>query len=307
MTARDFSDYGIVPWSVLCGRGASFLKAIERRWVWLIDRPGVKESKLQKFLSDHASLFFGPHLFVISGAELGSDFRVDFVVARDEASSGIDYTFVEIETPQSRVYTRSGDPSAKLTHAMQQVRDWKSWLTRHRGHVRRFFPSGYFGWDEFTNLSFCVVIGRRGPPGSQTAKRNALARDTGIKIRSFDYLTDVLRARLSFLSDWGHVDKPTAVQPSTLNQLANPFAQAYSWRAWRQVVDRPHFRFNHFVQHNAESLVARRTYSQDYNDFLRWWRSLPARRRARYASQSLSEDSWDKMFVEFGDDRHTRP
>jgi len=247
VTARDLPGFGVVPWSVLCGEGAVFLKSIERRWVSLIDRPGVKESELQKFICDHASLFFGQHLFVISGAELGSDFRVDFVVATDEASYGIDYTFVEIETPQSRVYTRSGDPSARLTHAMQQVRDWKSWLTRHRGVVRRFFPSEYFGWDEFTNLSFCVVIGRRGSPSSQTAKRNILARDSAIKIRSFDHLTDVLRARLSFLSDWGHLDKPTAVQPSTLNQLANPFARAYSWRDWRQVVDRPHFRFSHFV------------------------------------------------------------
>lgn len=307
MILRDLGRDEVIPWSVLCGKGVAFLKPIERAWLSLINSTNVKEARLHDFLSDHASMFFGQHLFVISRAELGSDFQTDFVVARDEASYGINYAFVEIETPQSPVYNRAGDPSAKLTHAMQQVRDWKTWLTRHRGHVRRFFPSKYFGWDEFTNFSFCVVIGRRTGANSQTAKRNVLASETGIKIRSFDYLTDILRARLSLLSDWAHHDEPTAVQPGTLNQLANPFARAYSWRHWRQVVDRPHLRFSHFVEHNAESLLAQRTYSQEYATFLRWWRSLPARRRTQYTSQAFPEKSWKAMFVEFDHELNTVP
>ena len=305
MSVGDAEADVIIPWSVLCGRGIRFLKTIEKRWVSLIEQPGVKESKLHEFLSEHASLFFGQRLFVISRAELGSDFQADFVVARDEASYGINYTFVEIETPQSPVYNRAGDPSAKLTHAMQQVRDWKTWLTRYRGHVRRFFPSEYFGWDEFTNLSFCVVIGRRGSANLETAKRNALSRETGVIIRSFDYLTDLLRARFSFISNSASVGEPSGVSPTILNRLANPFANAYSWSTWKDLVDHRDFNWSNFVRHNAETLVAHRVYSRECDDFLKWWRSLPARRRAQYALQAPSEESWVKMFVEFGNDRHT--
>lgn len=307
MTLRDFEHDGIAPWSVLCGRGATFLKPIERKWVSLISEPHVKERQLHEFLSNHASLFFGQDVFVISRAELGSDFQADFVVVRDEASCGIDYTFVEIETPQCPVYTRSGNPSAGLTHAMQQVRDWRTWLTRHRGHVRRFFPSSYCGWDEFTNLSFCVIIGRRGSPDLLTARRNVLAREAGIKIRSFDYFTDMLRARFSFLRDLAPHDAGTKLRPGTLSQLANPFARAYSWRAWKRVVERRHFDWCHVVEHNAEVLLAHRTYSRECVTFLKWWGSLPVRRRVQYSSRALPEDSWVKMFVEFGDERHTPP
>lgn len=297
MTLRDCADKEIVPWGALCGKGATILKSIEKQWESLINDPSVKESKLHEFLSDHSSLFFGEAAFTISRAELGSDFQVDFVIATDEASYGINYTFVEIETPQSLVYTRSGDPSARLTHALQQVLNWKAWLARHRGHVRRFFPSEYFGWEEFANLSFCIVVGRRSLPTSMTAKRNVLARETGIKIHSFDYLTDMLRLKFSFLWNLFPTDRAGL---AARNQLANPFARAYSWRAWRKVVEQRHFEYSHFVDYNAEVLLAHRTYSSECDIFLRWWRSLPARKRAQYGSRGLKPESLGKMWIQFG-------
>lgn len=297
MTLRDCADKEIVPWDVLCGKGTTILKSIKQRWESLINNPCVKESKLHEFLSDHSGMFFGQAAFIIPRAELGSDFQADFVIATDKASYGIKYTFVEIETPQSLVYTRSGDPSARLTHALQQVLNWKAWLTRHRGHVRRFFPSIYSGREEFTNFSFCIVIGRRSLPTSNAAKRNDLARETGIKIHSFDYLTDMLRLRFSFLWHSFPADKAGL---SARNQLANPFARAYSWRAWRNVVEQRHFNCSHLVDQNAEILLAHRTYSRECDTFLKWWRSLPARKQAQYGSRISSRKVWPDMWIQFG-------
>ena len=213
---------------MLRAKGTRFLNSIGRKWRSLIEDPHVKESEIQEFLSDHSSFFFGHAVFVISRAELGSDYQADFVITSDEASYGINYKFVEVETPQSRVYTRGGDPSARLTHAIQQVLNWRTWLSRHRGHVRKFFPSAYFGWDEFTNLSFCVVIGRRTSQASLTAKRNVLARETGISIRSFDCFTDMFRLMSSFLPTLAPHDATRRTGDVALNQLANPFTRAYT-------------------------------------------------------------------------------
>jgi hypothetical protein len=284
---------------VLCDKGSTILKSIDKKWQSLLDNPSVKESDIHKFLSDHAGLFFGQDVFVISRPELGSDFQADFVVASDQASYGIDYKFVEIETPQSALYTRSGDPSARLTHAIQQVFNWKTWLTRHRGHVRRFFPSKYFGWDEFTNLSFCIVIGRRTHGSYVTAKRNVLAQEVGISIRSFDYLSDMLELRFSFL--WYLTPHSERGRPHIFaaNQLANPFARAYSWQGWKNVVENRDFDYCHIVAKNAESLLANHTYSKESERFLKWWGSLPARKRAQYASRRLNSESYGKMWIEF--------
>jgi hypothetical protein len=304
LTLRDCADKEIVPWDVLCGDGTTILKSIGRKWHSIIDHPGVRESDIHEFLSEHSSLFFGQDAFVISRAELGSDFQVDFVIARDQASYGIGYTFVEIETPQSLVYTRSGDPSARLTHAIQQVLNWKTWLTRHRVHVRRFFPSKYWGWEEFTNLSFCIVIGRRGSQASVTAKRNVLARETGISIRSFDHFTDMFRLTSSFIPTLAPHDATGKTRDIALNQLANPFARAYSWRAWRKVVEQRHFDYCHFVAQSAESLLAHRTYSRECEAFLTWWRSLSARRRAACLSRRVDVATVIKSMAQFDGSRN---
>ena len=299
MTSQNRATKEIIPWDVLCAKTVTILRSIERKWQALIEAPTVKESHIHKFLSDHSGLFFGQDVFVISKAELGSDFQADFVVASDEASYGIDYKFVEIETPQCGIYTRRGDPSARLTHAIQQVLNWKAWLTRHRGHVRKFFPSQYYGWDEFTNLSFCIVIGRRSSQASTMAKRNAFARQMGVSIRSFDYLTEMLRLRSDFL--WNLTPHEEGSRPGrmALNQLANPFARAYSWQAWKQVVGERHLENAHFVAHNAERLLAHRTYSKESDSFLRWWHSLPARKKSEYKSAGLKWEGLGKMWIQF--------
>ena len=285
-------DAELLPWSVLCSEGRAILKSVERRWRSLLNDGSVTESDLHRFLADHAGLFFGQESVVISRADLGSDYEVDLVIAGDEASYGIDYTFVEIESPRTPPYTRSGDPSARLSHAIQQVLNWKAWLKRHRGHVRKFFPSEYFGWEEFINLSFSIVIGRRTSPRTATAKRNVFAREMGIKIHSFDFLTERLRQGFSCFWDLSPLTEGAQPGLAARNQLANPFARAYSWRAWKDVVGEPDFEHGHFLAMNAERLLACRSYSRELERFVSLWKSLPPRTRAERLSGLVAESKW---------------
>lgn len=279
----------LIPWSLLSYERRALLESIESKWESLLGDPHAVESDLHQFIAEHASLFFGQGTVVISQFDLGSDYQVDFVIATDEASYGVSYNLVEIETPRTPPYTRSGNPSARLTHAIQQVLNWKTWLKRHRGHVRRFFPSEYHGWEEFTNFSYSIFIGR-GASSAMTAKRNELARQVEIEIRSFDYLTRTLREGIAHVSDC--TDQTDGFSPNlrTRNRLANPFTRAYTWRAWKELVDQPHFACIHFVPKNAGDLLAQRTYSPELDVFLSWWDALPRRSRWRHISRLLLRD-----------------
>lgn len=279
----------LIPWSLLSYERRDLLKSIQGKWESLLEDPHAVESDLHQFIAEYASLFFGQGTVVISRFDLGSDYQIDLVIAADEASNGVSYNLVEIETPRTPPYTRSANPSARLTHAIQQVVNWKTWLKRHRGHVRRFFPSEYHGWEEFTNFSYSIFIGR-GTSSAMTAKRNELAREVGIEIRSFDYLTRMLRERIAHVSDsTGQTDGFSPNLP-TRNRLANPFTRAYTWRDWKELVDQRHFDWCHFVPQNAGELLAQRTYSTELDIFLSWWNSLPRRSRWRHISRLLLRD-----------------
>jgi hypothetical protein len=279
----------LIPWGLLSYEERSILKQIETGWISLLGDPHVKEAELHRFMGEHAGLFFGQGAVVISRFELGSDYQIDFVVATDEASCGIDFNLIEIELPQTPPYTRSGNPSARLSHAIQQILDWKTWIKRYRGHVRRFFPSTYHGWEEFTNFSYTIFIGRR-ISSSLAAKRNELAREVGIEIRSFDYLTHRLRQTTSYVSDATFASDGGRPDLRTRNRLANPFAQAYTWQTWKEMVSQPHFACHHFIPKNSGRLLARRTYSKEFGTFLGWWEALPPRKRLFHISRLVRRE-----------------
>ena len=54
----------------------------------------------------------------------GTDFKADFVLFAP-FSGGFDIDFVEIEPPDEPLYTKRGNPAARLATAIKQVQDWK--------------------------------------------------------------------------------------------------------------------------------------------------------------------------------------
>lgn len=117
----------------------------------------ASEHRVHEFLASH-SYFFNTYLRLFGASplyskiKLGSDYEVDFAWF-DSGSFGPEWRLVEIEAPSHRLYTDGGQPSAALTHAIQQVRDWHTWIHENLRYARKLMP-----WIEYP-LGF-VFMGR---------------------------------------------------------------------------------------------------------------------------------------------------
>jgi len=152
------------------------------------------EPKIHDFLAGHSYFFnnyirlFGPSP-MYSKVKLGSDFEVDFAWF-DGGSFGAEWRFVEIEPPSHRIFTNTGQPSAQLTHAIQQVRDWHAWIHNNIQYARKLlpkieYPMGY------------VFIGRRSeftPTKLNKLRRLCYENRMFLEIHTLDTLSGCARS-----------------------------------------------------------------------------------------------------------------
>jgi hypothetical protein len=266
-------------WSALSSNLNGIVKDLEREWLCLLDDETKKERDYQEFLNRNAGFFWvdGVQFFVVgSQLRLGADLNLDFVRGFDRGSPGFAYELIEIESPHTPPYNHNGDPSQRLNHALQQIRDWKRWITGNlNSEAARIFPSGQFNNEGQSFFAYSVIIGRRANSEIHLNRRNQLQNELGVEIRSFDYLTDRLRRRI-------FVDEHVAVSPECkrlsnleLNQLVNPFNEAIPDARWRKMVKDPRFQPVHMVCLNAKLLNEAWTQSSLLNRFDSEWQALP--------------------------------
>jgi len=105
---------------------------------------GAPEEAVHQLLAAHIEFWNG--IVRLSGGcplyskiRFGGDFVLDFAYV-DMSSNGAEWHFVEIEGPRWHLFTKAGDPSAHLTHALRQVRDWQYWVSSSPNYARRIFP-----------------------------------------------------------------------------------------------------------------------------------------------------------------------
>jgi len=65
---------------------------------------------------------------------LGAEFETDFLYCSGN-SIGTYWTFVEVEPAHVPLFTKAGDPSARLSHALRQVHEWQAWVTDHHEYA----------------------------------------------------------------------------------------------------------------------------------------------------------------------------
>lgn len=113
------------------------------QYLQLIDKPASEED-VHEFLATHSYFFNG--ILRLYGASplyskirLGSEFVVDFVWF-DSGSVGPEWHLTEIEHPEKKLFTSSGDPTAHLTHAIRQVLDWQDWISRNLSYAQKLLP-----------------------------------------------------------------------------------------------------------------------------------------------------------------------
>lgn len=107
-----------------------------------------------EFLSDDGSGFIQSHL------RLAEKFVPDFVIlSRDRWSNNpcLLCTLIEIENPSTPLFTRSGNPTSQLTHALRQVQDWKSWVRNNSQYLQKEF-SFLLNTKEMLNLQSHKVV-----------------------------------------------------------------------------------------------------------------------------------------------------
>src|SRR5262245_355668 len=109
---------------------------LHMRYLNLINRIDVSEEDVHQFLVRYPA--FLPLLFpyentVFSKLPLGNQHVVDFAFAR-ENTPGVTWHLIEIEKPQDRLFTKSGNPSAALSHGLRQILDWKTWFLENRDY-----------------------------------------------------------------------------------------------------------------------------------------------------------------------------
>jgi len=164
-----------------------------------------RESDMQRYLQANPFLLIqhlggGNGRWVIPQTRLGAEHVPDFIIG-DRHSFGFEWQVVEIESPSAMVFTKSGDPSKILNHAIRQITDWRSWLRRNQEYAsRRREQNGLGLVDIGSDVKGLIIIGRRDAIAPSTnERRRQLCSDLRIDIHSYDWLVGTLQGRLEAL------------------------------------------------------------------------------------------------------------
>lgn len=144
----------------------------------------------------------------------GNQYRSDFLLV-NAMSGAIRATFIELEPPSARLYTRNGTESKELKRALRQVKDWHAWVDQHPHELReqivrdleslpsrdsrvpkhrRDFLRGQLQESRVALLDeYVVVIGRRDSLSVEDNRRRSYeTRWAGlVEIATFDRLLEI--------------------------------------------------------------------------------------------------------------------
>jgi hypothetical protein len=256
-------------WSHLFNDGKFIVDEIISKWNYIL-KHRLPEEEYHNFISEYSGFFFSPFrriFFTISKLRLGSDFVVDFVVPKENYSLGLTYELIEFKPPYHQPFTKKGIQSARLSEAINQILSWKEWIKDNRSEATKIFPASGIRLYGKPNFSFKIVIGRRNANKEWIDRRIALGKQLNIEIRSYDYLTDLLKERMFFDEAATGSAEDSKLTDYQKNQLANPFFKSFSDQQWRNLIKKEGRVVPHFVCFCAESIIENRYLNQMYFKF----------------------------------------
>ncbi len=135
--------------------------------------------------------------YVIPKQALGGQYVTDFLVLGLN-SLGPQWVAVELEAARHPITTTKGKLSQATRHAVDQINDWREWLTENVTHAQ--LELGLYG---LTNrVRGMVVVGRDAPRAVRQAARARSEEADRISVRSWDWLA---RNARRFMEDSLHV------------------------------------------------------------------------------------------------------
>lgn len=190
----------------------------------------VDEAEIHGFLATHSYFFQGlirnegvsP---LYSKIKLGSNYEIDFAWF-DTSSNGPEWCFAEIEAPSRNMFTATGDPSRWLTHAIQQVLDWHSWIHDNLSYAAKLmphveYPRGF------------VFVGRRSELTSIARKRlRRLCYEyrRSVEIHTLDWFISAARIFMNHVDDSKGGDWAIPSAALSHSELARGFpTHAFDW------------------------------------------------------------------------------
>jgi Domain of unknown function (DUF4263) len=114
---------------------------------------GPSEERVQTFLQQSPQVLAPTHANMLPKPRLGSDFVPDFAFEDHE----LQWTLVELEPSTLPLFTKAGDPTRHLSHAVRQFSDWRNWVNSHRSYASETLP-------RVGDVRGLVVIGRSESP-----------------------------------------------------------------------------------------------------------------------------------------------
>ena len=198
--ARDELDEYEVLWDVITMEQVAALQDALRS--------ARNEEDMQQFLTDN-KIFLIQHLggghgrYVLAKPRLGAELVPDFLVA-EMSSIGLEWHGIELESPLAEMFTSSGQAHHRLTHAIQQVVDWRDWLASNIAYARNQKCQnglGLVGIDAY--LPTTIIVGRRDRqfPYRFNAYRRQVKQGQNIEIHTYDWLVEQAEYRAKALRE----------------------------------------------------------------------------------------------------------
>jgi len=155
----------------------------------------------------------------------GTQYRCDFCWLNDN-SDGPEWVLVEIEKPNMRLFNRSGDPSAELHHAIEQVKSWERYFQRYPAEKARIFGV-------VARFRYVLVAGRRNDWQSKEAAiwRSHHNETSKIEIHSTDVLYDAVEHYTQSEEHfWSFKEHPTSLPSKELEANWSGYDYIGFWR-----------------------------------------------------------------------------
>lgn len=169
-----------------------------------------EEAKIQSYLEGHPVILLHAMLdgfypaastrsVLFAKVGLGGRYEIDFAFCSLN-SMGAWWTFVELERSDVPIFTKGGNPSKYLTHAIRQVMDWQAWLVDYpeyakselqklfKDDTREFYYADYFR----RSCNTVIIIGRRANLSPETNRLRIQLRSENprLEIITYDRLFD---------------------------------------------------------------------------------------------------------------------